>query len=119
VWASGGDVVTAPERVVRPVESEETATEPPWNVVIFNDPVNLMQYVTLVIQRVFGYPKGKAESMMLDVHQKGKCVVWSGPRERAEHYTQLLQWGGEHYGDIAVGDEGPAGGAGAGGCFRA
>jgi len=91
VWASGGDVVTAPERVVRPVESEETATEPPWNVVIFNDPVNLMQYVTLVIQRVFGYPKGKAESMMLDVHQKGKCVVWSGPRERAEHYTQLLQ----------------------------
>jgi ATP-dependent Clp protease adaptor protein ClpS len=44
-----------------------------------------------VIQRVFGYPKGKAESMMLDVHQKGKCVVWSGPRERAEHYTQLLQ----------------------------
>jgi ATP-dependent Clp protease adaptor protein ClpS len=80
VWASGGDVVTAPERVV-----------PPWNVVIFNDPVNLMQYVTLVIQRVFGYPKGKAESMMLDVHQKGKCVVWSGPRERAEHYTQLLQ----------------------------
>jgi ATP-dependent Clp protease adaptor protein ClpS len=91
VWASGGDVVTAPERVVRPVESEETATEPPWNVVIFNDPVNLMQYVTLVIQRVFGYSKEKAEGMMLDVHHKGKCVVWSGPRERAEYYTQQLQ----------------------------
>jgi ATP-dependent Clp protease adaptor protein ClpS len=62
----------------------------PWLVTVFNDPVNLMGYVTLVLMRVFGYPREKAEKMMLDVHLKGKCIVWSGEREKAELYVQQL-----------------------------
>lgn len=68
----------------------KTALEVPWNVVVHNDPVNLMSYVTLVFQRVFGYSKAKAEQHMLEVHQKGRSIVWSGGRERAELYVQQL-----------------------------
>ncbi len=63
----------------------------PWNVIVYNDPVNLMAYVTMVIRRIFGYSQQKAESMMLDVHQKGLCVVWSGEKEKAEFYVKELQ----------------------------
>src|ERR1700759_5656200 len=62
----------------------------PWQVVVHNDPVNLMTYVTMVFQRVFGYPREKAEEHMLEVHQKGRSVLWSGVRERAELYVQQL-----------------------------
>ncbi|XHR27027.1 MAG: ATP-dependent Clp protease adapter ClpS [Chthoniobacteraceae bacterium] len=68
----------------------KTALDVPWNVVVHNDPVNLMSYVTLVLQRVFGYSKPKAEGHMLEVHHKGKSVVWTGGRERAELYVQQL-----------------------------
>jgi len=71
----------------------ETATEidQPWNVLIYDDPVNLMGFVTLVIQRVFGYTKEHATRLMLEVHRHGKSVVWTGNRERAELYVQQLQ----------------------------
>lgn len=62
----------------------------PWQVVVHNDPVNLMTYVSMVFQRVFGYPREKAEEHMLEVHQKGRSVLWSGVRERAELYVQQL-----------------------------
>src|SRR5438067_11761170 len=62
----------------------------PWQVVVHNDPVNLMTYVTMVFQRVFGYPREKAERHMLEVHQKGRSILWSGVRERAEFYVQQL-----------------------------
>ncbi len=62
----------------------------PWQVVVHNDPVNLMTYVTMVFQKVFGYPREKAEVHMLEVHQKGRSVLWSGVRERAELYVQQL-----------------------------
>jgi ATP-dependent Clp protease adaptor protein ClpS len=62
----------------------------PWQVVVHNDPVNLMTYVTMVFQRVFGYPREKAERHMLEVHHKGHSVLWSGVRERAELYVQQL-----------------------------
>lgn len=62
----------------------------PWNVVVHNDPVNLMSYVTLVFQRVFGFPKEKAERHMLEVHHKGRSVLWSGAREQGEFYVQQL-----------------------------
>lgn len=62
----------------------------PWQVVVHNDPVNLMTYVTMVFQRVFGYPRSKAEEHMLEVHQKGRSILWSGMRERAELYVQQL-----------------------------
>ena len=67
------------------------ALDLPWNVVVHDDPVNLMGYVTLVLMRVFGYPKPRAEAMMMSVHRTGRAVVWSGARERAEHYARELQ----------------------------
>ena len=66
------------------------ALDVPWNVVVHNDPVNLMTYVTMVFRRVFGFSKEKAEQHMMEVHQKGRSVVWSGGRERAELYVQQL-----------------------------
>ena len=62
----------------------------PWQVVVHNDPINLMSYVTMVFQRVFGYPHEKAERHMLEVHHKGRSILWSGMRERAELYVQQL-----------------------------
>jgi ATP-dependent Clp protease adaptor protein ClpS len=56
----------------------------PWKVIVWNDPINLMSYVTLVIQQLFGYPKPKAEKLMMDVHTKGRAIVNSAPREQAE-----------------------------------
>jgi len=68
----------------------EEALDLPWHVVVHNDPVNLMSYVTMVFQRVFGYPRDKAERHMLEVHQQGRSILWSGMRERAELYVQQL-----------------------------
>jgi ATP-dependent Clp protease adaptor protein ClpS len=62
----------------------------PWNVIVHNDPVNLMSYVALVLKKIFGYPDQEAERLMLQVHRQGRSVVWSGPRERAEHYVRVL-----------------------------
>ncbi len=77
--------------VIRIEETEpKEALDVPWNVVVFNDPINLMSYVTLVFQRVFGYPRSKAERHMLEVHHKGRSVVWSGGREQAELYVHQL-----------------------------
>ncbi|MGH9297012.1 MAG: ATP-dependent Clp protease adapter ClpS [Acidimicrobiales bacterium] len=77
---------TAPAEVALPeVEVEEAQkTETPWLVVVWNDPVNLMTYVTFVFQKLFGYSKAKAQKLMMDVHTKGRAVVTSGNRERAE-----------------------------------
>jgi ATP-dependent Clp protease adaptor protein ClpS len=63
-------------------ESQET--DKPWLVIVWNDPINLMSFVTYVLQKLFGYSKEKATSLMLDVHHKGRAVVSSGTRERAE-----------------------------------
>jgi len=76
------------ETIVQP--TIETELEIPWNVVVHNDPVNLMSYVTMVLQRVFDYSKQKAQEHMLEVHHKGRSIVWTGPRERAEFYVQQL-----------------------------
>lgn len=71
----------------------ETETElgTPWNVIVYDDPVNLMSFVTLVLRRVFGYSQEKAEALMLEVHKRGSSVVWSGELEKAELYVQQLQ----------------------------
>ncbi len=63
---------------------ESVAPDRPWIVLVWNDPINLMSYVTLVLQKVFGYSVEKATSLMLDVHHKGRAVVSSGTREKAE-----------------------------------
>ncbi len=62
----------------------------PWNVVVHNDPVNLMSYVTMVFQKVFSYPKEKAELHMMEVHRNGRSILWTGVRERAELFVQQL-----------------------------
>ena len=75
---------------VTPVEVEEPTSEDvavpdrPWVVIVWNDPINLMSYVTFVFQKLFGYSRDKATKLMLDVHNKGKAVVSSGTREKAE-----------------------------------
>ncbi len=61
-----------------------------WNVLVFDDPVNLMEYVTKVLQKVFAYPREQAEELMMTVHTAGKALVWTGAREPAELYVQQL-----------------------------
>jgi ATP-dependent Clp protease adaptor protein ClpS len=61
-----------------------------WHVVVHNDPVNLMNYVTLIFQRVFGFNRSRAEKHMMEVHKKGRSIVWTGDREKAELYVQQL-----------------------------
>ena len=63
---------------------ESTRTDRPWLVIVWNDPINLMSFVTFVFQKLFGYSKEKATKLMLDVHYKGRAVVSSGTRDRAE-----------------------------------
>jgi ATP-dependent Clp protease adaptor protein ClpS len=75
---------SAPVETERPVVDESLKADFPWLVVVWNDPINLMAYVTFVFQKLFGYSKQKAHGLMLDVHFKGRAVVSSGPRERAE-----------------------------------
>jgi len=69
----------------------ETRRAPPWNVVVHDDPVTLMHYVTKVFRKVFGYSEDKAHQLMMEVHSKGRSIVWSGGREQAEVYVQKLQ----------------------------
>lgn len=74
----------APMEVDQPDLDEDLDTDRPWIVIVWNDPINLMSYVTFVFQKLFGYSKAKADSLMLDVHEKGRAVVSDGPREKAE-----------------------------------
>jgi ATP-dependent Clp protease adaptor protein ClpS len=70
---------------------EETAVDAPWNVIVHDDPVNLMHYVTFVLMKIFGYDETKATVLMMQVHKLGRSIVWSGEREKAEFYVQQLQ----------------------------
>lgn len=72
------------------LNNTETALSKSWNVLILDDPVNLMEYVTWVLMRLFGFSRTHAEKLMIEVHTEGKSVVWSGTREQAEHYVQQL-----------------------------
>jgi ATP-dependent Clp protease adaptor protein ClpS len=76
--------VSAPVRQSDTDTDESTSTDRPWIVLVSNDPINLMSYVTLVLQKVFGYSLEKATALMLDVHHKGRAVVSNGTREKAE-----------------------------------
>lgn len=83
-------VSTAPVELEQPGTSEDVRLDPPWITIVWNDPINLMSYVTYVFQKVFGYSKPIAEKLMLDVHHKGKAVVSSGAREAMERDAQAL-----------------------------
>ena len=78
------------EPTVEKREQTDEALDTPWNVVVHNDPITTMPYVTMVFQKVFGYPRAKSKAHMLEVHQKGRSILWSGVRERAELYVEQL-----------------------------
>jgi ATP-dependent Clp protease adaptor protein ClpS len=85
------NVKPATKERVEPETKEKTALAPPWNVIVHDDPVTLMTYVTKVFMQVFGYPQEKANRLMLEVHKQGRSIVWTGGREQAEVYCQKLQ----------------------------
>ncbi len=76
--------MTAPMEVEQPDLDEDVDTDTPWQVLVWNDPINLMSYVTLVFQKLFGFSLEKATRLMMDVHEKGRATVSSGTRTEAE-----------------------------------
>jgi len=87
---ASSDTMTAPEiDVASNVEHERE-----WIVIVWNDPVNLMSYVTYVLQKLFGYSTEKATELMLAVHHEGRANVASGNREQCEmHVFRLHEHG--------------------------
>lgn len=75
---------TNPTTIERPDVDEVVRQDKPWLVVVWNDPINLMSYVTFVFQKLFGFTREKAHKLMLQVHYEGRAIVASGPRERCE-----------------------------------
>ncbi len=76
--------------VEQPLDDEDREHDRPWVVIVWNDPINLMSYVTLVLQKLFGYSRARATKLMLQVHNEGKAVVSSGSREKSEHDVARL-----------------------------
>ena len=83
--------VEKPVEFHQPGEKVRDAFENSWNVIVWNDPVNLMSYVVHVFMRVLGFNKEKATKHMLEVHQLGRSLVATETRERAELYHQQIQ----------------------------
>lgn len=77
-------MTTAPTELERPEVDESVSTDTPWITLVWNDPVNLMSYVTYVFMTYFHYPREKAEELMMQVHQDGRAVVSSGSRDEME-----------------------------------
>ena len=84
------ETTTAPVRTDRPEVDDVVEPDRPWVVIVWNDPINLMSYVTYVFQKLFAYPKEKAQTLMMQVHVEGRSAVWTGPRERCEAYVGAL-----------------------------
>lgn len=80
--------ISAPEKESKAKSKE--LRDLPWKVVVYDDPVNLMEYVARVFQKVFGYSREKSEVLMMQVHEAKKAIVWEGNREKAEMYVQQL-----------------------------
>ena len=76
--------------IEQPGSADEREYDRPWVVIVWNDPINLMSYVTLVLQKLFGYSLARATKLMLQVHNEGKAVVSSGNREKSEHDVARL-----------------------------
>lgn len=81
---------TAPVQLERPDIEEVVVPDTPWVTIVWNDPINLMSYVTYVFQSYFSYSRKKAEKLMMDVHQKGKAVVSNGSREEMERDVEAM-----------------------------
>ncbi len=76
------------------VPEDEVVADRPWVTLVWNDPVNLMPYVTHVFQKLFGYSRAKATALMLDVHERGRAAVSSGSREQMERDVTRLHAAG-------------------------
>ncbi|GAA1187838.1 MULTISPECIES: ATP-dependent Clp protease adapter ClpS [Brevibacterium] len=76
--------------LAEPEVDEVVATDSPWVTIVFNDPVNLMSYVTYVFRSYFGYSPAKAKKLMMEVHNEGKSVVATGTREQMERDTAAM-----------------------------
>lgn len=85
-----------PTPVATPDNEIEEALDFPWDVIVWDDPVNLMSYVVYVLKKVFGFSTAIATKLMLEVHNNGKALVASEPKEQAEHYVTQLQRFGLH-----------------------
>lgn len=79
------------ETITEEKTKDDLALDPVWRVVVLNDPVNLMNYVVMVFRKVLGFEESRAVRHMREVHEKGRSIVWSGNRERAEIYAYQLQ----------------------------
>lgn len=75
---------TAPSQVLEPDTEVVEGVDTPWVVIVWNDPINLMSYVSFVLRKLFGYSREKANKLMMQVHTEGKAVVSSGTRAEAE-----------------------------------
>jgi len=84
-------VVTTPVELDEPLIGLEQSVDTPWVTLVWNDPVNLMSYVSLVFRTYFGYSRDKADELMLDVHQRGRAAVSHGSREAMERDVEALQ----------------------------
>jgi len=82
--------VTAPAELDQPSVDEDVTEDRLWVTIVWNDPVNLMSYVTHVLMELFGHTREVAEAMMLDVHHKGRAAVSAGTREQMEHDVSRL-----------------------------
>jgi ATP-dependent Clp protease adaptor protein ClpS len=83
----------APYRVPKSVVTPQPQQTELWRVVVLNDPVNRMSYVVMVLRRVLGFEEERARRHMLEVHESGRSIVWTGTREQAEaHVFALQQW---------------------------
>ncbi len=83
--------VLAGTQTVEETETDQrTKLAPPWNVIVHDDPVTTMEYVTRTFMKVFSYGKDKAHRKMMEVHEKGRSIVWTGGREQAEIYVHKL-----------------------------
>jgi ATP-dependent Clp protease adaptor protein ClpS len=80
----------SPTELERPDVDDVVQPDLPWITVVWNDPVNLMSYVTHVFREYFGYPRPKAEKLMMQVHNDGRAVVSSGGREEMERDVQAM-----------------------------
>jgi len=79
-----------PTELERPEADDIVKPDLPWITIVWNDPVNLMSYVTYVFKQYFGYPEPKAEKLMMQVHKDGKAVVSNGGREEMERDVQAM-----------------------------
>lgn len=92
--ATDTGTVVDPDTVVDEGTNLDSTLDEPWIVLVWNDPINLMSYVTFVLQKLFGYSHERATELMLDVHHKGRAVVANGTREQAEmHVFRLHEHG--------------------------